>query len=222
MEPPAPALPTYDWYAAVGEDTPLEQGDLLTDFPIPVLPLELADVTPDQQTQPNLPANVEFFDVVVMTQSCDFAKLQDGDDVIMCPRAHYFDLIEEEPKYSFERGGWKKLTDGLFVSAYLMNRCVIPGHEFDYQVVDLGRVFSIPLRVVRRFAERKARVRLLPPYREHLAQAFARQFMRVGLPIDIPKTSAPIPLELVPRPAVAAPLLRVLGGPPSQTPETGA
>jgi len=31
------------------------------------------------------------------------------------------------------------------------------------------------------------RLRLLPPYREHLAQAFARFFMRVGLPADIPK-----------------------------------
>jgi hypothetical protein len=29
------------------------------------------------------------------------------------------------------------------------------------------------------------RIRLLPPYREHLSQAFARYFMRVGLPLDI-------------------------------------
>jgi hypothetical protein len=29
-------------------------------------------------------------------------------------------------------------------------------------------------------------VRLLPPYREHLAQAFARFFIRVGLPVDVP------------------------------------
>ena len=28
-------------------------------------------------------------------------------------------------------------------------------------------------------------VTLLPPYREHLSQAFARFFMRVGLPLDI-------------------------------------
>jgi hypothetical protein len=26
----------------------------------------------------------------------------------------------------------------------------------------------------------------MPPYREHLSQAFARYFMRVGLPSDIP------------------------------------
>jgi len=31
------------------------------------------------------------------------------------------------------------------------------------------------------------RLRLLPPYREHLSQAFARFFMRVGLPVDIPE-----------------------------------
>ena len=31
------------------------------------------------------------------------------------------------------------------------------------------------------------RLRLCPPYREHLAQSFARFFMRVGLPIDIPE-----------------------------------
>ena len=30
------------------------------------------------------------------------------------------------------------------------------------------------------------RKRLLPPYREHLSQSFARYFMRVGLPTDIP------------------------------------
>jgi hypothetical protein len=30
------------------------------------------------------------------------------------------------------------------------------------------------------------RLRLLPPYREHLSQSFARFFMRVGLPVDIP------------------------------------
>jgi hypothetical protein len=31
----------------------------------------------------------------------------------------------------------------------------------------------------------RPRLRLLPPYREHLSQAFARFFMRVGLPRPI-------------------------------------
>jgi hypothetical protein len=33
----------------------------------------------------------------------------------------------------------------------------------------------------------KQHKRLLPPYREHLSQSFARYFMRVGLPVDIPR-----------------------------------
>ncbi len=36
-------------------------------------------------------------------------------------------------------------------------------------------------------AKQLGRLRLLPPYREHLSQSFARQFMRVGLPIDLPR-----------------------------------
>jgi hypothetical protein len=32
------------------------------------------------------------------------------------------------------------------------------------------------------------RPQLLPPYREHLSQAFARFFMRVGLPTPVAKT----------------------------------
>lgn len=35
------------------------------------------------------------------------------------------------------------------------------------------------------------RFRLLPPYCEHLSQAFARFTMRVGLPVDIPRSDGP-------------------------------
>ena len=49
------------------------------------------------------------------------------------------------------------------------------------------RAYSLPLTFVRSRAARTGeRLRLLPPYREHLSQAFARYFIRVGLPQDIP------------------------------------
>ena len=35
-------------------------------------------------------------------------------------------------------------------------------------------------------SSQKPSLRLLSPYREHLAQALARFYMRVGLPVDIP------------------------------------
>ncbi len=47
--------------------------------------------------------------------------------------------------------------------------------------------FGVKLTSLKDLAVRRSpRPRLLPPYREHLAQAFARFFMRVGLPVDIP------------------------------------
>lgn len=56
------------------------------------------------------------------------------------------------------------------------------------RIVDFHNVYGVPLEFARRFADGKGkRLRLLPPYREHLSQAFARFFMRVGLPTDIPK-----------------------------------
>ena len=57
----------------------------------------------------------------------------------------------------------------------------------ELRVVDFRRVYSLPLTFVCQVAARTGqRLRLLPPYREHLSQAFARDFMRVGLPQDIP------------------------------------
>jgi len=47
-------------------------------------------------------------------------------------------------------------------------------------------LFGVHLSTLKELAAQQAlRQRLLPPYREHLAPAFARFFMRVGLPIDV-------------------------------------
>lgn len=59
----------------------------------------------------------------------------------------------------------------------------------EHRVVDFHAIYTVP----RDFLEtllldrNKPRVRLLPPYREHLSQAFARFFMRVGLPAPLAK-----------------------------------
>jgi predicted ATPase len=56
----------------------------------------------------------------------------------------------------------------------------------DFLLVDLRRIFTLSVELVREFAiMQRQRVRSLPPYWEHLSQAFARFFMRVGLPVDI-------------------------------------
>jgi hypothetical protein len=70
---------------------------------------------------------------------------------------------------------------------HVLSACVLPGLVREVRVVDFRRVYSLPLPFMRKRATvSRPRLRLLPPYREHLSQAFARFFMRVGLPVDIP------------------------------------
>lgn len=76
---------------------------------------------------------------------------------------------------------------GSFPAYRVINAGELPGHESEPHIVDFKRVFSLPVGFLRNFAGRRgSRVQLMPPYREHLFQSFARYIMRVGLPVDIP------------------------------------
>ena len=57
----------------------------------------------------------------------------------------------------------------------------------EHRIVDFHSVHTVPRAFLDTLiAERAAkRLRLLPPYREHLSQSLARFFMRVGLPIPV-------------------------------------
>ncbi len=56
--------------------------------------------------------------------------------------------------------------------------------------MDFHDIFTLPREFLEGFLSRLSapRLRLLPPYREHLSQAFARFFMRVGLPQSLEKS----------------------------------
>jgi hypothetical protein len=70
---------------------------------------------------------------------------------------------------------------------HLLNECRLPGHKQDFALIDFHVLFALTVPLAREFANQAGdRLRLLPPYRDHLSQAFARLFMRVGLPADIP------------------------------------
>ena len=188
MSEHAVSEPAFDWYRVVSSEEPLQQGDLLDGFPIPIFPASIAAAATDPAHEPP-PSDVDVpsFNVVVMTQSCDFRDLKETDTVILCPRFDYLTYVDLFPKLG-KQDGWGNLIRGRAIGAHLISQCELDSHQFDYQVINLQRVFSIPYSVVKAVARSQAeRVRLLPPYREHLAQSFARQFMRIGLPIDLPR-----------------------------------
>ena len=174
----------FPWYEVVS-GIEIGQGDFFNNFPILIQPLDMGTTFEEIENQEIIPS-VDFYNVIVMTQSCDFQKMLDNDLVTLCPTSNFRDLYGTEQAKGKSR--WKPLIEGRIVGTHLLNKCEILQHEFDYQVVDLTRLFSVPLGYVKKFANNVGkRIRLMPPYCEHLAQAFAKRCMRVGLPIDLPR-----------------------------------
>ncbi|MHA1605382.1 MAG: hypothetical protein ACTSV0_04030 [Candidatus Freyarchaeota archaeon] len=166
----------YPWYDIVNGEEEIMQGDFISDCPIVVPPLEVSEKV-----------NFEIinYDVVVMSQSCDLVQRK-IDLVLVCP---VWPLGEFEKRSDFFRSkkGKEALRQGNVPGYHLLNKCDLKGFESDYMVVDFRSVYSVPFDFLIKLTKtRGRRLRLLPPYREHLSQAFARFFMRVGLPIDIP------------------------------------
>jgi hypothetical protein len=160
----------YAWYRAVtGEQ--LEQGDLLRKCPH------------YRPVAGNL--DEDLYDVILLSHSCDLAN----DKLVTlqaCP-VWSLDALGEQIEYLKSRRGKEDLRRGNLPGYHLLNRCELKSLEHDFLVVDFRALFGVPLATVKQLVSQQSpRLRLLPPYREHLAQAFARFFMRVGLPIDVP------------------------------------
>jgi hypothetical protein len=177
----APAGSAYPWYRLVSGDE-IEQGDLLLNCPVFVIPPgAFSDPAQRQIT-------IERQDVIVMTQSCDLALRANGhcavEDVILSPI--YARAALGPHKTYGKPQGWEEARRGRHAGYHVLNHCQLAGHQMDYCLVDLRRIFTLSVELVRVIAGAQGqRLRLLPPYREHLSQAFARFFMRVGLPVDV-------------------------------------
>jgi len=175
--------PQYPWYAAVSGDG-LEQGDILRCCPVFQIP-------PETLRLDTTDVKVEVFErnVIVVSQSCDLVIRHGGkcnlDEVILCPIYSKSEL-RSDPRFGKEEE-WENARKGRFPGYHVLNRCELAAIRMDFMLVDLRQVYSLPVALVRQLAAAQSpRIRLLPPYREHLSQAFARFFMRVGLPVDIP------------------------------------
>lgn len=170
----------YPWYEVVSGPV-LEQGDLLKECPI---------IMPARQLTFPLADNTELFnvwtyDVVVMTQSCDLVN-DKVEDVVLCPHWSLSDA-ERMDEYLRSRKAKEAVRRGNQSAYHMLAACEREDLKLDIRIVDFHRVFSLPKSFLSQFAANQGkRLRLLPPYREHLSQAFARFFMRVGLPTDIP------------------------------------
>jgi hypothetical protein len=173
--------PDYPWFSLIADDE-IEQGDIFEGCPVFLPPTDLAETVAH-----NL-ANVTFEwqerDLIVMSQSCDLVKAREKvDDILLCA---IWRRSEIKSGYLAKDDGMEQARKGQLPGFHVLAASYVPGFEREVCVVDFRRVYSLPVPFVRRRAGISKRLRLLPPYREHLSQSFARFFMRVGLPVDIP------------------------------------
>ena len=164
----------YPWYE-VADDDKIMQGDFIPECPIIIPPSEISE-------EEEFDVTIRNYDVIIMSQSCDI-EYNKIDLVLLCPVWP----LEEVEKTDFMKSskGKEELRRGNVTGYHLLNNCELKDFITGYRVVDFRNVYSVPLDFIKEFNKSK-RLRLLPPYREHLSQAFARFFMRVGLPVDIP------------------------------------
>jgi hypothetical protein len=79
------------------------------------------------------------------------------------------------------------IKNGYVWNLFMMDSLQQGETTTEHRIVDFHSVHTVPRAFLDMLvAERGAkRLRLLPPYREHLSQSFARFFMRVGLPTPV-------------------------------------
>jgi hypothetical protein len=184
------------WYQAAAASERLTQGDLIFDCPLLGWGGEPIQ-TPNAPETDTLKQAVEYFraDVVVMTQACDLehAKVR---NVVLCPHVSLsafrrvweraMQQVGQNPTAKAWRNTCNDIADGYVWNQAFLNRCALGDGtlQTELRVVDFHEIYTVPRTFLETLLARRnmPRLQLLPPYREHLSQAFARFFMRVGLP----------------------------------------
>ena len=187
------------WYETVNADMPLTQGDLISDCPVLTWQGDTLRLEKDDELEVIKSATSAIqADVVVMTQACDLED-EKVENVILCPHTSLADYYEvwktnmegngQNPTQRAWNSHCNDICDGFIWNLTMLNECRIDRANIDVRIVDFSEVFTIPRSFLESLIQQRGhpRFRLLPPYREHLSQAFARFFMRVGLPVPIEK-----------------------------------
>jgi hypothetical protein len=172
------------WFTEVGGEVEIEQGDIVVSCNV-ILPSDEHYMNVVNNVENDLPLDVIEINCIILSQSCDIAN-DKIDSVIICPIISLRNLINKIPYFSGKEAR-ESLRQGREPAYHLLNKVSLADGDSDFYVVVFRHIYSIPKSFIKAIVRGKQRKRLLPPYREHLSQSFARYFMRVGLPADIDK-----------------------------------
>lgn len=166
-----------EWFELVPATESLQQGDFF-------LGVELESDRPAQ-------------DLILLTQSCDLATRggrAPALNVLLAPCRRLADFLATRPDYisadPFEVDSLEAIRKGIVHSLYIIPPCVTSpdGRAHFTRLVHFNWMFTVPYEEAANWAKSGLRAFTFnPPYREHLGQAVARYYMRVGLPTDVAK-----------------------------------
>lgn len=172
------------WYATTADPDDIQQGDFFSNLNVWV-----------QESPSQPPGGEPLADVgldriplaVVISQSCDLEGSQADMNVLLCPVWTVLQLAEEHSK-SFVKRIWDPARKGTAFNYFALPASDISGHERPESLVDFGQTFELRLIALRRIASGMSeRCRIASPYREQLAQHFAKRIMRVATDAQLPE-----------------------------------
>lgn len=165
------------WHQHSGSD--LQQGDVLERCQVLVLSRDFAIETEGE-------VGIETRRLIVVTQSCDLANGK-APYVALSVVYSLSELEQSDSKYR-KRGFWESVRRNKVEGLYMLPSVNDPTVNREAFVVDFRMIISLPIGYLSRHADGLGgRPRLQSPYVEHFSQSFARFFMRVGLPSQIPE-----------------------------------
>ena len=174
----------YPWYELKENCNEITQGDIIMQCPVPLIRVES-----EIKAGNTIAADIEIIDGIILTQACDLANGK-VDNVILCSVTSKEQFEEQMRKLGKSEKEIKKrigsIIKGQENAYHIINNFKSPEFQQDYYIINFKDIFSIPVSLAKQIALTSGkRLRLCPPYREHLSQAFARYFMRVGLSVNI-------------------------------------
>jgi hypothetical protein len=185
------------WYEEVAATTRLTQGDIILNCPLVAWgdePFQLhgggeAEVLEGM-------TRVIQADVIVMTQACDLEH-EKVSNVVLCSHLslteyrQFWEIELQSRSQNPTQKAWRSfcedVRDGYVWNLTILNSGSCTSLSIDHRIVDFHELYTVPRGFLESLLSQRgqSRLRLLPPYREHLSQAFARFFMRVGLPVGV-------------------------------------
>ena len=174
----AVSMPPASFWVEASSDEPIGQGEHLLSCEVPEFGTHFKESNGNPAKIGLRAANL-----IVVTQSCDLANSKVS-HVALCP---IYTLPEFEGGNPGVAKNWESIRQGRMEGLHLLGSQTDPRDNQSSLVVDFRQIYSLPFQYASTHAKSQTkRFRLRSPFLEHFSQAFARFFMRVGLPSPIP------------------------------------